>query len=56
MTQEDPKQKVLTLELTVDEINTVLGGLQELPAKVCNPLTSKIVKQAQEQLPKVEQK
>jgi len=55
MTQENPKQKVLTLELTVDEINTVISGLQELPAKVCNPLTNKIVKQAQDQLPQDEQ-
>jgi hypothetical protein len=55
MTQEDPKQRILTLELTIDEVNTVLGGLQELPAKVCNPLTNKIVKQAQDQLPKEEQ-
>jgi len=52
MTKEDPKQKLLVLELTVEEINTVLSGLQELPAKTCNPLTNKIVKQAQEQLPK----
>jgi hypothetical protein len=54
MTQEDPKQKILTLELSVEEINTVLSGLQELPAKTCNPLTNKIVKQAQQQLPKEE--
>jgi hypothetical protein len=54
MTQEDPKQKVLKLELNVEEINTVLSGLQELPAKVCNPLTNKIVKQAQQQLPQEE--
>ena len=54
MTQEDPKQKVLKLELTIDEINTLLGGLQELPAQLCNPLTNKIVKQAQDQLPQEE--
>lgn len=56
MTQEDQKQKILiTLELSIDEVNTILSGLQELPAKVCNPLTNKVVKQAQEQLPKEEQ-
>lgn len=56
MTQEDQKQKiVIKLELSIDEVNTILSGLQELPAKVCNPLTNKVVKQAQEQLPKEEQ-
>ena len=50
----DPKTHKLTLELTVEEINTVLEGLQELPAKKSNPLTNKIVKQSQEQLPKEE--
>lgn len=57
MTETDQKQKILiTLELTIDEVNTILSGLQELPAKVCNPLTNKVVKQAQDQLPKEEQK
>jgi hypothetical protein len=46
------KDKTITLELTVEEANTVLAGLQELPAKTANPLTQKILKQAQEQLPK----
>jgi len=32
----------------------VLAGLQELTAKICNPLTVKIQKQAGEQLPKLE--
>lgn len=41
---------ILTLTLTVNEINAVLAGLQELPAKVCNPLSQKIQKEAQEQL------
>ena len=52
MTQEE--KKILIIELTLDEVNTVISGLQELPAKVCNPLTNKIVKQAQDQLPKEE--
>ena len=41
---------ILTLTLSVNEINAVLAGLQELPAKVCNPLSQKIQKEAQEQL------
>jgi hypothetical protein len=41
---------ILTLTLSVNEINAVLAGLQELPAKVCYPLSQKIQKEAQEQL------
>jgi len=51
----DQKTYLLTLELTVEEVNTLLQGLQELPAKTSNPLTNKIVKMAQEQLPKEEE-
>lgn len=57
MTQEEQRLKtVITLELTIDEVNNILSGLQELPAKICNPLSNKVVKQAQDQLPKEEQK
>jgi hypothetical protein len=45
------KDKIITLEVTVEEANTILAGLQELPAKIANPLTQKILKQAQAQLP-----
>lgn len=45
---------ILTLTLTVNEINALLAGLQELPAKVCNPLSQKIQKEAQEQLQKLQ--
>jgi hypothetical protein len=51
---EPQKDFILTLTLTVEEANTILSALQELPAKVSNPLTNKLVKQAQEQLPKEE--
>ena len=51
---EITKDTVLKLELTVEEINNVLAGLQELSAKICNPLTVKIQKQANEQLPQPE--
>jgi len=40
----------LTFELTLIEANSVLAGLQELPAKVCNPLSQKITQQAKAQL------
>jgi hypothetical protein len=49
------KDKIIILEITVEEANTLLAGLQELPAKTANPLTQKILKQAQDQLPKDEE-
>ena len=41
-------------DLSVDEINAILAGLQELPGKICNPMTQKIREQAEAQLPKQE--
>ena len=41
----------LALDLTLGEINAIIAALQELPAKICNPLTAKITEQAQSQLP-----
>ena len=52
---EKEKDTLITLKVTVEEANTILAGLQELPAKKANPLTNKLVKQAQEQLPKDEE-
>ena len=49
------KDHLIKLEVTVEEANTILAGLQELPAKTANPLTQKLLKQAQEQLPKDEE-
>lgn len=48
MTQET--NPTFTIELDLNETNAVLAGLQELPGKVCNPVSEKIRKQAQEQL------
>jgi hypothetical protein len=45
-----PSNTELTFKITVEEANLVLAGLQELPAKVSNPLTVKIQQQAREQL------
>jgi len=36
--------------VTFDEANIILSGLQELPAKICNPLTQKLQEQAKSQL------
>ena len=44
----------LTFKITIEEANLILAGLQELPAKVSNPLTMKIQQQAREQLPETE--
>lgn len=44
------QEKILKLELTVQEVNILLQGLGELPAKISIQLISKINQQAQEQL------
>jgi hypothetical protein len=41
---------IFTIELSLEETNMVLGALQELPAKICNPLSEKIKTQAQAQI------
>lgn len=43
-----------TFRVTEQEANMIIAGLQELPAKVANPLTNKLQTQAQEQIPKQE--
>ena len=47
-------ETILKLELSIQEVNTLLAGLQELPARVANPLSAKIQQQAQPQLPGAE--
>ena len=58
-TELDPKlaenqqaQQVPTVTLTVDinELNLMMGGLQELPHRVVDPLLKKLFQQAQAQL------
>lgn len=39
----------LTLVLTIDEINTILLGLQEIPYKLSDRVIKKILTQAEEQ-------
>jgi hypothetical protein len=46
--------KIALSDLSVDEVNFILAGLQELPGKICNPLSMKIKTQAEAQLPKQE--
>ena len=45
----------LTFKVSLDEANYILAGLQELPAKISNPLTQKLQLQAKDQLPKQDQ-
>jgi hypothetical protein len=46
---------ILKFEFTIEEANIILAGLQELPAKVCYPLTQKLQLQAKDQLPRAEE-
>jgi hypothetical protein len=45
----------LKFTLTYSEANAILAGLQELPAKIANPIIQKMQQQAQTQLPKPEE-
>lgn len=47
--------KLTLTNLTVQDINAILAGLQELPAKVCNPLTQRIQHEAKQQLEEIQQ-
>ena len=46
--------KITLSNLSIDEVNAILAGLQELPGKICNPMSQKIREQAEAQLPKQE--
>lgn len=41
-----------TFTLSEQEANAVLTAIQELPARIANPLTKRLQEQAQEQMPK----
>ena len=49
---ENQQQTAPTVTLTVDvnELNIIMGGLQELPHRVVDPLLKKLFQQAQGQL------
>lgn len=40
----------LQYTLNLNEINAIIGAIQELPAKIANPLTMKIREQAEKQI------
>ena len=45
--QQEPTVKV---QLTIDELNVILGSLQELPHRLVDGLRRKLMQQAQAQL------
>lgn len=47
--------KITIKDLSVDEVNFILGAIQELPAKIANPMTEKIRTQALQQVAQHEQ-
>lgn len=47
-----PKDYLLDFKISVDNINTILHALEELPAKICNPLSHDLRQQAAPQLEK----
>jgi len=42
--------KIFKFEITEEEANTILTGLQELPAKLSNPVSKKLIEQAKAQI------
>lgn len=49
-TKTTPDLKFTLDDLDINEVNILLAGLQELPGKVCNPLTKKLTEQAEQQI------
>jgi len=45
------KNMEFTFTVTEQEANMILAGIQELPAKLANPLTRKLQEQAQKHMP-----
>lgn len=47
---QNQQTPTVTLTVDVNELNIIMGGLQELPHRVVDPLLKKIFQQAQSQL------
>ena len=43
-------QPTISIELNVQEVNTILAALGELPHRVADPILRKVVEQAQQQV------
>lgn len=48
--QKAPQAPTVTLTVDVNELNIIMGGLQELPHRVVDPILKKLFQQAQAQL------
>jgi hypothetical protein len=48
--QQAPQAPTVTLTVDVNELNVIMGGLQELPHRVVDPILKKLFQQAQAQL------
>lgn len=48
--QQAPQAPTVTLIVDVNELNVIMGGLQELPHGVVDPILKKLFQQAQAQL------
>lgn len=46
----DNQIKLSLNDFTIEELNAILAALQELPGKICNPISQKIKSQAEEQI------
>ena len=44
------EQPTISIELSVQEVNTILAALGELPHRVADPILRKVVEQAQKQV------
>ena len=44
------EQPTINIELNVQEVNTILAALAELPHRVADPILRKVVEQAQKQV------
>ena len=44
------EKPVINIEVSVQEINTILAALGELPHRVADPILRKLVEQAQKQM------
>jgi hypothetical protein len=45
-----PTEPTVKLEVSVNELNTILGALQELPHRIADPVLKKVFTQAQAQM------
>jgi hypothetical protein len=48
--QQAQQAPTVTLTVDVNELNIIMGGLQELPHRVVDPILKKLFQQAQAQL------